>query len=297
MRRRWDYTRFPHVWGRAIPALSRLSLIIGIILVWGWKTVGAQAVWVGGELSPRFEVAPGAVRQGSLQIHNPTALSQRVSLYLQDVVQDPTGRSAYTSPGGLDRSLAPWLELESEELTLAPGESRNVTYRIAVPESVAKPAGTYWTAIMIEPVRDAPVERDGGDAASDVARLSFGLRFRHSVVVQADFQDRGERSLAITDASVRADDVGTRSAVLGVNVINRGESAERGNVTLDVYDEHGVLAVRLQRPLPALLPGAGARLEWDLSDLDAGRYQAILLVDTGAGDVYGARYRFGLVGE
>jgi hypothetical protein len=76
--------------------------------------------------------------------------------------------------------------------------------------------------------------------------------------------------------------------VLTVDVENIGERWMIGELSAELYDSDGDFTGRYPGGQRRLYPGASARFAVDLGGLDRGKYQALLVLDSGGDDVFGA---------
>lgn len=294
-----------HSWNKSARALIPSTnvgrwwafVVVAFIVTLPWSTAQAQLVSVTGNLSPQFELAPGVVRQGSFVVKNPADVAQRVQIYLRDLLSDDPSRVSYPSAGSIDRSLAPWIELHDSDFTLEPGESREVSYTVRAPKDFANPVGTYWAVVMIESVTERADSSPLDSISDNSYSLRLGVRFRHAVLVRGTFSERGARLIAFEQPGVSLDPANPTERLFHVDVINRGDSDEQALASLDLYDERGLPVNQFEETINRLLPDESKRLQWKLGALEPGNYQAVLLIDAGQGDIFGARYRFGVTDE
>jgi hypothetical protein len=75
-----------------------------------------------------------------------------------------------------------------------------------------------------------------------------------------------------------------------VNVVNTGEQADRLELRVELFDAEGAPAGRLTSTRGLVYPGSSIHQRFDLGQLAPGTYRALLVVDTGSDDVFGAEY-------
>ena len=78
--------------------------------------------------------------------------------------------------------------------------------------------------------------------------------------------------------------------ILQVDVENTGELWIRPEVYVELFDDKGVSKGKFPGVRYRLYPGTSIRQMIDLSSVGSGTYKAIVVVDAGGEDVYGAEY-------
>lgn len=258
----------------------------------GWKwSVGLGALLllpVGSEAQlvlvsdpvQEMEAAPGEVYEGRIQLRNPGSEAVSVRVYQTDYLFYADGRTLYPDAGSDARSNADWMRVTPPAAVVPAGAMIEIAYTVAVPRADAL-SGTYWSMVMVEPVRE--------DGASVSAEQGIGLStvVRFGVQVATHVGGDTEHRLDIVDARVTSDEAGRR---LAFSLVNSGRTGYRPLVSLELYDATGsVVATRTdQRGL--LYPGTSTLQDFDLAGLAEGAYRALIIVDTGAPEVFGAQF-------
>ncbi|MDD3749722.1 MAG: hypothetical protein PHS43_04400, partial [Firmicutes bacterium] len=149
-------------------------------------------------------------------------------------------------------------------------------------------SGTYWSALMIEP-QPAEQEVNVEDSESD---KSFTVMIQHvirqEVMLVTNIGSSGSRQVNFLEPQLRTSDDGT--LIFEVLVENKGERLLNPNIWLELYDESGRVVGRFQNDQPRIYPGAALRQSFGLGSLKVGTYLALVIVDEGGEDVFGARY-------
>lgn len=236
-------------------------------------------------LSERTVVNPGESWSGSILLLNNGSETASARLFQTDYRFSAGGEAHYDSPGTQERSNASWIRLDQTRITLAPGEQAPVGFRGTVPDDPDL-TGTYWSVIMVEP--------ENPEAAPDPeSDQSVGIRtlVRYAVQVISDISDTGSREVKFLDRRlVRRGE----EQVLEVDVANVGEQLLRPQVKVELFDESGGRRGRFQTDHVRLFPGTSARFRVPLTGMDPASYRALVLVDDGSDDVFGAQYRLHL---
>ena len=73
----------------------------------------------------------------------------QVKLYQTDYLFSADGKNAFDAPGSQARSNAAWLQLNREQVTIAPDSVATVDYEVRVPGGAGL-SGTYWSVVMVQ---------------------------------------------------------------------------------------------------------------------------------------------------
>lgn len=237
----------------------------------------AQVSVVSSTLEERA-AAPGERYAGTIRIRNTGAEPRQAAVSAADYRFRADGRTFYERPGTLERSSAAWVQFSPSRLTLAPGEEATVAYTVAVPADGTL-RGSYWSVLLVEAVDDAP-------GAVRAGRVGIEPSIRYAVQL-ATHVGQAERRITLEGAHLTTEG-GTRA--LQVDVVNTGMHADRLELRVDLFDADGAPAGRLTSTRGLVYPGSSIRQRFDLDSIPAGTYRALLVVDTGTDDVFGAEY-------
>jgi hypothetical protein len=272
------------------------TIVLGLLMVSILLMVGgtARAVQVQSKTTMIHTVEQGQAVEGIVTLRSTAASPEWVRLYLTDYSNDARTGWQYPEAGTLPRSCAPWVDLMQTEVLLQPGEVRNVFYRVVVPAQT-ETQGTYWCALMIEP-HGVDEDHAAPQTAEDgklVLAIRHVIRYQLSLIVNVG--NTGERALGFAEPVLETTDDGSTS--FQVLVENTGQRWLNPVSWLEVYDDLGQLVGRVESPRTRILPGVASRRSFDLTGLDAGEYQALLLVDDGDDAVFGTVFALHLVSE
>lgn len=225
-------------------------------------------------------VSAGSRYTNSIIIANPGKTAQTVRIYKTDYRFACDGTSNFDGAGTNKRSNAAWIGLQAERITI-PGESQiNVPYVVNVPAGDSL-SGTYWSAIMVEPVSDAP-------STAGKQAMAIGAVMRYAVQVASHIQGTGSRTVRFDKPAISRDSAG--GALFAVNVYDDGERGYRPNIWIEVYDAQGNLRAKAKQQRGLLYPGTSLHQQFSLGQLAAGAYKAIVFADTGDDAVFAAQY-------
>lgn len=270
-------------------AMLRHIVLPALVLATLWSVHPAAAqVVVRSPLSDDRTVPPGEVYEGTIVVANSTDEAQQAKVYQTDYSFRSDGSNRYDAPGSSPRSNAGWIEFSPRSLTLAPGETVQVQYRVNVPSDVEgrAPVGTYWSMLMVEGIPRNSAESTLGDDAIP----QYGVRQVTRYGVQVATHMLGSERPTISFEQVRLQTSESGGRVLEVDLENRGELFVRSTLWVELYAQDGTAQGRRDGTSTRIYPGTSVRQQIDLSDLTPGQYEALIVVDSGEENVVGAQY-------
>lgn len=238
--------------------------------------LSAQVSVISSTLEER-QAAPGERYTGTVRVRNTSGQPQQARVYQTDYRFLADGRTFYEQPGDAPRSNASWVRFNPSQLALAPGEEAAVTYTVTVPTGDVR--GSYWSVLMVETVQPQPAR-----TAQRGVGITPGIRYAVQVATHVG---QAERRIALEGAHLTGE---SGSRALEVDVVNTGEQADRLELRVDLFDAEGAPAGRLTSSRGLVYPGTSIRQRFEFPALPAGTYRALLVVDTGSDDVFGAEY-------
>lgn len=250
------------------------------------ESAGAQIMVVGNSVQER-EAAPGERYTGEVRLRNQGTEAKPVRVYQTDYLFYADGTNLYPDPGSHPRSSGEWVTVTPTDLVVPGGEEVGVTYQVTVPAGPDL-GGTYWSMIMVEPTE--PIT----DAPEDPDRPAIGVRtvVRFGIQVATHVAGEAEHRLRLGDPRVTVEDDGARH--LRFELVNEGDVGYRPKVSVEMYEETGVLVATFEAQRGLIYPGTSTLQRFDLSDLPGGSYEAAVVVDTGALQVFGAQFTLNL---
>lgn len=265
--------------------LRLASLFILAVLVAG---PAAAQVIVRSPLSDDRIVPPGESYEGAIVVENTSRDTQQAKAYQTDYLFHADGSNSYGAPGSTPRSNAAWVEFSPRFVTLAPGETVQIRYRVTVPsETEARSlTGTYWSMLMVEGIPRTSAE----STLADETTPQFGVRQVTRYGVQLATHLVGDGQAAIDFQQVRLQTTEQGGRLLEVDLENRGERFTHSTLWVELYAEDGSAQGRRDGTASRIYPGTSVRQRIDLSDLAPGRYEALIVVDSGEENVVGAQY-------
>lgn len=262
--------------------MTMRSVLSMMILVPGlWSPASAQIMVVGKSVQER-EVRPGERYTGEIRLRNQGAEPKAIRVYQTDYLFYADGSNLYPAAGSHPRSNADWTTVMPTDLIVPGGQETSVSYEVAVPEELTG-AGTYWSMIMVEPTEPPRDPASGEDP-------SIGLRttIRFGIQVATHVAGEAQHRLGIGNPRLTLDHPGLPH--LQFELVNEGQVGFRPNVAVEIYDGAGTLRKTLEAQRGLIYPGTSALQAFDLAELTAGTYEAIVVVDTGGQEIFGAQF-------
>jgi hypothetical protein len=261
---------------------ARAALVL-LVLLFTCGISYAAGVDVISGLTDEAVLQPGAKKDGRIVLRNTADTPQEVKVYQTDYTFRCDGTNAYDKPGACKRSNGPWITFSPQQFTIPPRETFTVYYTVQTPKD-DKLTGTYWSMLMVEPVMLAPPP-----VKEEQNKVRVGLQtvIRYGVQIVTNIGGTGKKEVKFADKQLVARD-GKR--FLQLDLENTGERWLRPTVWAEVFDDKGVRAGRFESGRTRIYPGCSTRNSIDLGSLKAGKYQALVVIDSGDESVWGAQY-------
>ena len=262
---------------------TRGMLGLALILVLSPVLVRAQVGIVNG-LTQEKVCAAGESFESFIRLKNNGPSEETVRIYQTDYTFTADGKAFYEAPGKLAKSNAAWITVAARQLTLPGMASVDVKYTCKIP-ATSSLIGTYWSIIMFEVV--PPAQRAKTEA--DKKEIKFGVSqvTRYGVQIVTHMGDTGKRSLKFLDTQLLQDKSGK---ALQVDIENNGERWLRPFSYVELYNEAGEPAGKIEGDRWRIFPGTSARFRFDVSALKPGAYKALIVFDNKDASVFGLQY-------
>lgn len=230
-----------------------------------------------GGYSHEFNTAPGGVYKKSFTLKNTGNTAQEVKLYLEDY----TFNTNQTKFSAIElrknpRSSSQWIKFSPNRIVLAPGSERKINYTLTIPQSSY--VGTYWSALIVEPVSPASVESAQKKQDKDKVHMNIRQVSRHAVQIVAQMGNTGKIDLKLSNPAMKKQD-GQR--IFSLDSHNAGTRWIKPKVWLDVYNESGDSVGKFKGEASRMYPNTSVRLPVDISALKKGKYSGLFVVDGG----------------
>jgi len=267
---------------------TRLSLGILIALAGIAFPLCAQ-ISVVSDLSQDREAAPGEAYDGTIVVRNDAKEPQEFNVYQTDYLFSSDGTSTYGAPGSTARSNARWIHFSPAHAVIPPGGTVSVVFTVSVPENAPGQGlvGTYWSMLMVEGAQKEPLESPHA-AKGKKAQLGIRTTLRYGVQVATHILHSGTKSVRILQAKLTPAQGGSKR--LEVDIEDNGTLGFRPEVYVEVFDSKGQSMGKFPGASARLYPGTSVRQIIDLGKILPGTYKALVVVDAGGEDVFGAQY-------
>lgn len=117
-----------------------------------------------------YEIEPGEIKSDSITVHNFTDRSETILVYPSDSTPSSDGGFALKQRVEAMEEIGSWVEIETSRLTLQPGESVVIPFKVNVPQNAE--VGEHRGGIMIEREKSEETQAVGGVTLS----LRVGVR-------------------------------------------------------------------------------------------------------------------------
>lgn len=217
---------------------------------------------------------PGSQVVQTLALRNDSA--QRLPLRLQavDATTGPYGGASYGLPGEIPERVGTWIELDEDSVTLPPGGSEHVDFRVNVPSDAD--SGQHLAGLAIWSPAD---EDEAGEAAGDdEAGASIQVQTRRVIAVQVDVPGPAGAELVISGVEPAARPDGL---YFEIGIANVGTALTKGTGEIEVPSQD-IFEVF---DIDTFVPGTEIAypVQWALS-VPEGEYEARVLVEYEGGE-------------
>ncbi|MBM4162371.1 MAG: hypothetical protein FJ217_14880 [Ignavibacteria bacterium] len=265
---------------------TKLSFLSAVMLLCYFAQAQVSVI---GELSHDREAKPGERYEGVIVIRNDTNEQQEAKVYQTDYMFYRDGTNNYADPGTLPRSNAMWVTFSPSYLTVPPQGTVTINYAVAVPASTddRRLNGSYWSMLMVEGIPKGSAE---SALPRDPKKTQMGIRqtIRYGIQIATHIAQTGTKTVGFLDTKLVTKEDGKR--FLQVDLENTGDLFMRPEVYVELFNEQGVSQGKFSGVRFRMYPGTSVRQMIDLSTVAAGTYKALVVVDAGGDDIYGAEY-------
>ena len=266
------------------PALARIRFLILLTLLIGSATSIGAEISVRGRLTHELELLPGSTHSGTIVIQNVGNRTEEVKLYQTDYRSESPSFHHYEDAGTNQRSNSSWISFSPSRFTVPPDQSHTISYVLEVPmdESLS---GTYWSVLMVEAI--PPESPESIEADPDRPRVAVLQLIRYAVRLITHIDSTGTVEPEILGASLSLEN---GRPVLGVGLANTGTRSLKIDIWAEVYDVQGSLVARRDGSGSTLFPDSTREYRIPLHELARGEYTALVVIDAGDNNVFGASF-------
>ena len=236
-----------------------------------------------GSLVRHYTTQPGEIFEGIILLKNTGTEPVEIRISQNDYLFSADGSNQYDKPESHARSNAGWLSVNPARTVIAPHDTVSVYYKGKVPAD-PELRGTYWSMIMVEPVSVPAPELE-----ENKKKVVVGIRtvMRYAVQIVTEIGDTGTEALNVLEKRLV---VGDGKKFLELDIINSGERVQIPTLWAEFYNDQGVSIGRFEGGRWRIYPSCSVRYKVDLADIPAGKYTAMVVMDTGNDYVTGAQY-------
>lgn len=226
-------------------------------------------------LTHQFDVKPGDTIRGTINVSNTSEHPESFIVYQRDYFINHSGESDYPEAASTNRSNAGWIDYEPDSYTLESGESNTINYRIQVPDSLEL-NGTHWSVLLVEGTK-SPMDINQG-------LLTVNSIIRYAIQIICHFTGNGEKDVEFINVALRQEN---ESKILDVDIINSGDFMLSPVLSIELFNEDGKSLGIYKSIRKRVYPKTSRRFEIDLTNLQSGVYESLLLADCTEEDVFG----------
>lgn len=261
--------------------VTRFISIIGLALL--AVVLPLQAGISVGTLTLESDGQPGQTYRGTFSLINTDSVPRTAVIYQTDYKFRSDGSNLFDEPGAEPRSNARWISFSPHQIEVPPLQSTVVSYEVRVPADTAL-RGTYWSMLMVE-------QRDSDSGLpTRLRRRQTEVRqvVRYGVQCVTQIAGTGDAKLSFTDTRLVSDE--GQSTELQVDVENVGERWLSPTAWMELYDSNGRQIGRFESEKKRIYPGTSVRFRIGLGETPSGKYKALVVLDSGDQNVFGAKY-------
>ncbi len=218
-----------------------------------------------------LNLQPGAITTIGVRVLNTGTATGSVTLSPVDATTGLTSGTVFRQPNDPRKDVGAWIALNTQHLTLAPGQSRVVPFQVIVPKAVR--SGQHLGGIMAE----------GTDVQTSTSKNQrFQVNVRHIFVMAVQVNLPGTALEQLTATDIQAGGANNYQN-LQILLHNTGNMMVHGKGALQVMDASGQLLQNLPINLDTFLPDTSIAYPVNVQHkaLAAGDYQAVLDVTYG----------------
>ncbi len=228
-------------------------------------------------------VSPGGTAQTKFNVVNRSNRPQSMKVILSDYKFKADGTNEFPPAGSSERSNAGWLKFAPESFTIMPGTTVEINVQITAPNKPLE--GTYWRMLMVEYVdqQDANKRNTEGEIVSGIRVIR-----RQGVQLRTHITGTGEKKARLFNKNItRKND----RLFFEIDLENTGTLFYRGDFWVELFNQEGYPAGKVQLAPMGVYPGCSVRFVADISQFKKGKYTALCVFDTRSNKVFGGKYQ------
>lgn len=246
-----------------------LAVFGSLLLLSSVPSLAQAQTTIGLQLKPAIvedQVDPGASHEYSIAVTNISSAAGTYYLIAQDIKGvDDQGRPTFSKPGEVTGyELSSWITLPSGPLTLAAGETKNVSFSVQIP-SGASP-GSHFAGVFVSDKPVAPTTSGTG--------VGFNIGSIVSLRISGDIREDAALREFSTDKLIYA----TPNVAFMTKVQNSGNVLVQPTGFVQIANMFGkqVASVPVNDSVASVFPNSERvyTSTWQSSDFAFGRYEA-----------------------
>jgi len=242
-----------------------------------------------GALSPDKDAMPGETYEGSILVKNDGAEPAEAKVYQTDYFFAFDGTNDYGKPGTMPRSNAQWVRFSPATMIIPALATATLNYSVTVPPTVTgkELSGTYWSMLMVEGIPKGSAE---STLSPKPKKAEMGVRqtLRYGIQIATSISGTGKKAVRFVAGKLLHGKGG--GTTLQVDIENNGTLGFRPEIYAELFDSKGQSLGKYPGARYRMYPGTSVRETIDLSKIPSGSYKALVVVDAGGEDVFGAQY-------
>jgi hypothetical protein len=223
----------------------------------------------------------GDTYTGMIAMRNPGKTPQPVKAYKTDYKFNASGASKFNAPGTDPRSNASWISISPADLIIPAGGTAAISYTVDVPR-VSSLKGSYWSIIMIVPVEDL-----AENPSEEKAQVQLKTQIRYGVQLVTDIGENIPAEIKILNKKIV---YGKGKKTLQLAIENTGIKWVRPDIWVELFNAKGIKMGKFNGSQARIYPGCSVKSEIDLSNVPAGKYKAVAIIDCGGKNTFGGQY-------
>lgn len=138
---------------------------------------------------------------------------------------------------------------------------------------------------MVEGIPKGSPESSGARAK---AEMGITQTIRYGIQIATHMTGTGTKQIEFGERKLFVNEKGERT--FQIDIVNTGDLWIRPDVYIELFDEQGVSKGKFPGIRYRIYPGTSVRESVNLSDAPKGKYKALVVVDAGGDDIFGAQY-------
>ena len=265
-------------------AYRMTSWILPMVLMIGFLSVHANGAKV--RVNPlviKTTLTPGEAVKKNLTVRSYSKSSVNIEIKKTDLAMNSSGETRYPGPGNSKRSIAPFMEVKNNEVTLEPEERREIPVTIHLPKSADKLP--HWGRLLVS----VSGSQESGSGIN--INTNYGIFiFQHSPLLE---NKKGSlKSMNVNLPGPKEENNNNRINV-SATFTNDCKKILWSNIDFVIKDKSGKTIVSKRKKDKVILPEQNRTFTAEFSkDSLNGRYLALAIIDYGGSKKVGAQYAF-----